>query len=234
MRKTYVIVCILVCGVLSISAQKKNEIQFGLSMPSGDFADDDLNDAIFNGSGYAVDGIYVGYKHLSPLSPPGLSWTLSAGMTYNKLGDDFEDDFEEGLQDYINENVGYGYDLEIKFLKYVNIPVIAGLQYERAIAKNISLFGEFGVGFNVLKLTDLTLSIDGDDAIYKFDPSTKASYKIGGGFLIKGKYSINLTYMNLGSHKVSYTVESSDAPIDDTFSKSLPISNMNLTFGLRF
>lgn len=234
MRKTYLIACILVFGVLSLSAQRKNEIQFGLSTPSGDFADDDLGDAIFNGSGYAVDGFYVGYKYISPESTKGLSWTLSAGMTYNRLDKVFEEDFEEGLEDYIAENVGYGYDVDVKFLKYVNIPVFAGLQFERAIADDITLFGEFGVGFNVLKLTDLTLSVDNDDAIYKFDASTKAAYKIGGGVLIKGKYSINLTYMMLGSHRVYYTVESSDEPIDDSFSKSLPVSNMNLTFGLRF
>ena len=234
MRKTYLIACILVCVVFNLSAEKKNEIQFGLSTPSGDFADDDMNDAIFNGTGFAVDGFYVGYKHISPLSTNGLSWTLNAGMTYNKLGEDFEEDFEEGLTEYITETYGYGYDVDVKFLKYINVPVIAGLQFERVIANNLSLFGEFGIGFNILKLTDLTLSIDEDDAVYKFDPSMKAAYKIGGGVLIKGKYSINLTYMNLGSHKVSYTVESSDDPIDDSFNKSLPVSNMNLTFGLRF
>ena len=226
--KNFIFLFILfVCGTLSLSAQGKSEFQIGLATPSGDFADDDAEDAIFGGSGYASTGFYLGYKLLTPLSSKGLFWTFSAGIMYNDLSGDYKDELEEEMEDYYD-------DFDITYLKYLNIPIMAGLQYEQPISEQIKLFGEAGLGINVLKLTNMSYSTDDSEGTYSFDPSLKLGYKIGGGVLIQNKYTISLTYTGLGSHKVKYTYEEDSDSEDDKFDKALSISSLNVIFGIRF
>jgi hypothetical protein len=230
MKKFIFLFILFVCGTLSLSAQGKSEFQIGLATPSGDFADDDEDDAVFSGSGYAATGFYLGYKLLTPLSSKGLFWTFSAGVMYNDLSGDFKDDLEEEMEDYED----YYDDFDITYLKYINIPIMAGLQYEQPISAQIKLFGEAGLGINVLKLTNMSYNLDGTEGTYSFDPSLKLGYKIGGGILVKDKYTISLTYTGLGSHKVKYTYEEDSDSEDYKFDKALLISSLNVIFGIRF
>lgn len=96
-------------GVLTLNAQTKSELQIGLAIPQGDFADDDEDYAIFDGSGVASTGFYLGYKLLSPLTTDGLYWTFNAGIMYNDLQSDIKDEYEDNFDDY-------------SVHKYINIP----------------------------------------------------------------------------------------------------------------
>lgn len=228
MKKYLFISVLLVSCVFALNAQTKSELQIGLAMPQGDFADDDADDAIYDGSGVAGTGFYLGYKLLSPLKTDGLFWTLNAGIMYNDLQSDFKDDLEAEFDDYDD------YSLP----KYINIPLLAGLQYEKPLSNGLKLYGEAGLGLNILKLTNMSASEDDYEMSMTFKPSASLGFKIGAGIVLQDKYIIALNYMNLGSHKVKYEYEEvydgdreSD---DDKFEKALPISSLNITFGIRF
>lgn len=234
MKQLFLIFSILlVSASLLAQAKAKGEIQFGFATPTGDFAEDDKSTAIFGGSGYASDGFYFGAKTLMPLSTPGLYWTLSLGMISNEVSQDYQDYFFDGLYEELTGTIGPLYEFSIDFPSYVNIPFMAGLHLEKPIAKKLNIFGECGVGFNVLQLSELDFRINGDYETCTFDPSYKTAYKIGGGVCIKDKFTVNLTYMLLGTHKVHYKVKSSTGSDDFFLNKSLAVSSINLTLGMR-
>ena len=214
--------------VFSLNAQTKSELQIGLAMPQGDFADDDEDDAITNGAGVAGTGFYLGYKFLSPLKTDGLYWTFNAGIMYNDLQSDFKDDLEDEMEDVDD------YSLP----KYINVPILAGLQYEKSLSSGFKLYGEVGLGLNILKLTNLSASVDDSEMKMTFKPSASLGYKIGAGIILQDKYTISLNYLGLGSHKVKYeTTYESDGDSesdDDKFEKALSVSSLNITLGIRF
>lgn len=244
--KKYLFFAILFAScVFTLNAQTKSELQIGLAVPQGDFADD-KKDAIYHGDGVAGTGFYLGYKLLSPLSTDGLYWTFNAGIMYNDLQSDYKDDWEDEM-DYADD-----YSLP----KYFNVPILAGLQYEKTISDGLNLFGEAGVGLNILKITNQ--SYEEDDYAYEvgyyvyevgyyeelttFKPSVKLGFKIGAGIVLQEKYTISLNYLGLGSHKVKYEYEkefeyhggSVSESDDDKFDKALSVSSLNITFGIRF
>lgn len=235
MKKCLLFAIIFTGCVFTLNAQTKSELQIGLAMPQGDFADDNEIHAIFDGSGVAGTGFYLGYKLLAPLNADGLYGTFNIGMMYNDLQSDFKDDLEEDLEED-NE------DADFSLPKYLNVPVFAGLQYEKSLSDGLKLYGEAGVGLNVLKLTNLSLTEEDDyydyELTYKFDPSVKLGYKIGAGIVIQDKYTIALNYMGLGSHKVKYEIREDDnGDVDkdhEKFDEKLPVRSLNITLGIRF
>jgi hypothetical protein len=234
MKHLFLILCMLLVSSSLLAQEKvKGEIQFGFATPTGDFAEDDKSTAIFGGSGYASDGFYLGVNTLKSLSTQGLSWTLSLGTSSNKVSQDYQDYFFDALYDELTGTVGPLYEFSIDYPHYVNIPLMAGLHFEKPIAKHLNMFGVFGLGFNMLKLGELDIRVNGDYETCTFDPSIKTAFKIGGGVCIKDKFTVNLTYMLLGSHKVKYHVSYPTGSDDLNFDKSLPVSTLNLTLGLR-
>lgn len=213
---------------MTFNAQTKSELQIGLAMPQGDFADDDEDDAIFDGSGVASTGLYLGYKLLSPLNTDGLYLTFNAGIMYNDLQNDIKEDLEDAMDDADDFSTP----------KYFNVPILAGLQYEMSLSDGLNLYGEAGVGLNVLKLTNLSASADDNEMKMTFNPSVKLGYKIGAGIVLQDKYTISLIYLGLGSHKVKYEIEEDYDGVsnsdDDKFEKALSVSSLNITFGIRF
>lgn len=237
MKKIYLILFFTTCLVFSLTSQIKNEIQIGLSRPLDQYANENNEDAISNGSGYAADGIVVGYKLLSPILEKRLYWTLGASVSHNNLKKEFKDYFGNALAEELSRLlIGYGGPLGIWYPMYFNCPVFVGMQYIQPIAKSLSVFGDVGFGVNMLKITNFTMDYLGIIVRNSFNPSFKAAYTFGGGILIKDKFSINLSYVDLGSHKVKYRTSSSSITLleNDEFLKPLPISIMNLSLGFRY
>ena len=222
--KKYLFFAILFAScVFTLNAQTKNELQIGIAIPQGDFADDDEDDAIYDGSGVASTGLYLGYKRLSPLQTDGLYWTFNAGIMYNDLQSDFKDDLEDSMD---------GAD-DYSLPKYLNVPVLAGLQYEKSLSEGLKLYGEAGLGLNILKLTNLSASEDDYEIKETYKPSVKLGYKIGAGIVLQEKYTVSLNYLGLGSHKVKYEYEEEydgdSESDDDKFEKALSVSSLNVS-----
>ena len=228
MKKYLFLAVFFASCVFTLNAQTKSELQIGLAVPQGDFADDNEKYAIYRGDGVAGTGFYLGYKLLSPLSTDGLYWTFNAGIMYNDLQSDFKDDWEDEMDDADD------YSLP----KYLNVPVLAGLQYEKTISDGLNLFGEAGVGLNILKITNESYEYDYSEYLRTFKPSVKLGFKIGAGIVLQEKYTISLNYLGLGSHKVKYEYEyeiyGESESDDDKFDKALSVSSLNITFGIRF
>ncbi|MGC3978541.1 MAG: outer membrane beta-barrel protein [Paludibacteraceae bacterium] len=226
--KKFLFLSMMVFCVAFVNAQSKSELQIGLAMPQGDFADDDADDAIYSGAGVASTGFYVGYKLLSPLKVEGLFWTFNLGIMYNDLQGDFKDELEDKLEDADD------YSLP----KYLNVPALVGLQYEKSLSDGFKLYGEAGLGVNLLKLTNFSMSAEDYEYTHSFSPSIQLGYKIGAGIVLKDKYTIGLSYNGLGSHKVKYKEkEESDGDSDSEngkFDKALSVSSLNITVGIRF
>ena len=226
--KKYLFFAILFAScVFTLNAQTKSELQIGLAVPQGDFADD-KKDAIYHGDGVAGRGFYLGYKLLSPLSTDGLYWTFNAGIMYNDLQSDYKDDREDEMDDADD------YSLP----KYFNVPILAGLQYEKTISDGLNLFGEAGLGLNILKITNESYEKDDYEKLTTFKPSVGLGFKIGAGIVLQEKYTISLNYLGLDSHKVKYEDEyeyyGESVSYDDKFDKALSVSSLNITFGIRF
>jgi opacity protein-like surface antigen len=221
-------------AMVCINAQIKSEFSLGLAMPVGNFSGDDINKFVYEGGkeGGAGTGFQIGYKILSPLSVNGLYWTLGANVIYNDLNGDIKEEFEDDLED------ADSYSLP----KYLNIPVLAGVQYERSITNNLSVYGEVGIGVNFLKITNLSYeySENGyeEEFSQSFNLATGFGYKIGAGIVINSKYTVGLSYLGLGSHKVKYEWEKTRNGVsndgDGKFDKNLGVSSFNLSVGIRF
>lgn len=227
MKKNLIFAIFFMSYFFTINAQTQRELEIGLAMPLEHFADFDHGLPIFGGSGAAATGFYLGYKQLSPLRTDGLYWTFNAGIMYNDLQNDFKDNFED-------EGAGEN----IRLPKYLNVPVLAGLKYENLFSGGFKIYGEAGIGFNILKLTEFSGSGEEGDAKITFQPSVKLGYKVGVGIELQEKYTISLNYLRLGSHKVKFEVKGVDeSEIEDDdlqFWEALSVSALNISFGLRF
>ncbi len=232
MKKYLIFPILFACCVLTTNAQKMSELQIGLAVPLGNFADNNVDNAIYDGSGVAAPGFYLGYKLLLPLTTFGLYGTFNAGIMYNDLQSSYKDKKKDRYGDY--------YDIILP--KYLNVPVLAGLQYEKSISDGFKLNAVAGVGLNVLIITKYSLYNEDiwetSERTDTFKPSFKLCYKFGVGFVLQDKYTLSLHYIGLGSHIVKYEyLEVHHGGMynrwDKNFDEALSISSFNITFGIR-
>jgi opacity protein-like surface antigen len=237
--KKYLFLLVLLCSASFMIAQTKSELQLGVTFPNGDFGDDDEDDSLLEGgkSGGAATGFSLNYKLLSPFgNVESLHWTFSAGIFYNDLNGDWKDELEEIFDDAD----------DFTLPKYLNIPVMAGLQYEKTVTGTTALYGEAGLGINILKATSLSAEMragsNRGEIEQTFDLSTGFAFKLGAGFVFNDTFTVGLTYMNLGSHKLKYKYKTSTTVNGQTDSdtekgklrKGLPVSMIGLSIGIRF
>jgi len=223
MKKIMILLFVLICSTTTADAQNYFQLQLGFGFPSGDFADDNYNNAIFKGDGYASTGFNLGIKYYYPLEVEGLSMVLGVNIFYNPLDADCKDKLEDVWDD-------------VKFSKYINIPIMFGVNYKISVHEKISFFGEGSLGVNILKITNLKMENDyyNTDLEINFHPSFKLSYAIGMGILFQDKYSLGLHYYGLGSHKCKYEeIFDTTEKEDKKFDRALDISILSLTFGIK-
>ena len=171
---------------LNSYSQDKFLFQGGLSVPMSEFAQED--------NGGATLGCSVGLYYVSPIAKTGLGLFGGVDIYYNQLKGSAKDRIEAKY------NEANHYDVTFRFPSYINIPFSGGINYDKSINNNISLFANMGVTINFFKITDLVVC-DGDykTEIVYFIPQ-KIGYKVGGGVLINNKSSISINYLALGEH----------------------------------
>ena len=249
--RTFVLVAVLaIFGMNQSKAQSDFSIHFGMASPLGSFADyqgqdgsiawlDNTNRA---GAGLGFD---VGMKFRYNLpAVKGLGIIATADLFYNAANSDVKawaNDFEEEELIYSNVDV-----FTLTLPKYINIPVMMGMNYEYGLAKGIKLWGEFGLGVNFGVITDFRLYgsgegyfrcydengnqyyVNGEETrVCNYETTASLAYRFGIGVMVADRLSIGLHYYALGSRKVK--CEASFEEIyeneDDYFEK------VNLTFG---
>lgn len=202
------ILILLLSCVPTINGWSQNEFSFhaGLSLPMGDFASDDEDDYDALGAG---TGFNIGFKYLHPFTNSPLGYFFGADFYYNGLKKSIKDDTEDMLEEMNLPSV------DITYSKFINIPVLTGLNLAFDAGENLMIFGEAGVGIDYFKITDLTASsVQKVELIY--GSSTKFAYRVGAGLKINKKYLLNVNYNGLGTHnfkpkiKVGYQSETLD------------------------
>jgi opacity protein-like surface antigen len=126
-----------------------------------------------------------------------------------------------------------GTNVDITFPKYLNIPVTAGLYYNYKANESVSLFGELGLGVDFLKMTDIKLKANGQEASFVTKSKSQLAYEIGGGLLLQDKYIIELKYCGFGKHSQSHTIEY-DGGSEDLGDSDLKVSLLTVTVGFKF
>lgn len=227
MSKFCAISLLLLCNSVVLNSQI-HEIQVGVAVPQGDFASSANFKSLFNGSGSASHGYYVGYKSLNPLIAYNLFFTYSLGIQLN----DFKGIYTEDPQDEAGEIVN------LEYAKYINVPLMVGLHYEMYMSHNMNLFAEAAVGLNVMKLTDVTIPSESIETSYKFKYSYDYGYKFSAGIVFNYRYTLSMNIHSLGSHIVNFKETKRNGEttetVDKQFTKPLSISSINLNIGIRF
>jgi len=145
MKKLCFIALILVSCTSVINAQGFFQFHAGPAFPSGDFVGENYDDAIHNGSGNAKTGLNLGVVYYSPLKTDGLSLLLSMNFFYNKLRKDY--------RNYLRSDLEKDFDVQdITYSKYINIPIMAGVNYKIPVKEKLAFYGEGSLGFNLLKI----------------------------------------------------------------------------------
>lgn len=213
------VVALLTISIPSFAQQGYFTGHVGAAFPMGDFGEEDMND---DDAGNAGPGLNIGGKYIYPLNENGLSLFGSLDLMYNGLKSDYKDDLEDLFDS----------DAEIQFFKYINVPVMGGINYSMKANEQISLFGEVGFGVNITKLTKFIIEEDNEEEEYSFDPSTKLAYKLGGGLLLDGGYSVAIHYLALGDHRIKGEYDYDGDK--ESFKWKREISMVTLTIGKRF
>ena len=134
--------------------------------------------------GAASLGFNVGFEYRLPLVS-SLSLLFSGDAMYNGLISELKDAYET---------------LNIKTPNYINVPVMAGLNYDLHVGSNFAVFVQGGAGLNMRFMTPLSVPAPGVDA--KFDPAFTFAFQGGAGFRFAGHYSVGVNYYVLGKADV--------------------------------
>ena len=241
----------LILATLLISGGKTFAQKDGFSLhlsgvfPNGKFAEFDDNDkvcALINGSsktGSAGTGFGVGFKYQFPIPQvANLRFLVGAELMYNPLNGDakdwLDDEFTSGTDDY-----------EVTLPKYLNVPLMAGLNYAFKLNDKINIFGEFAAGINMRLFTNTKIESSSTTSEitykYKYDNAITFAYRFGAGVTFD-RISIGLHWYNLGSAKVKGKIEyeynnsagNHDSDKEKFKRKDLSISMMTLTVGYHF
>lgn len=175
-------------------------LHVGPSFPISDFASDNLND---EDAGGAAVGINVGLQYTYQLSESGLGLFGGIDFLYNGLQKDLKDEVKEMF-----EYLGI-YNPDIKFYKYINIPISVGLNYTYQANDKLGLFANAGLAVDFLKITNMELRANGQKVITEMDLATSIGLKAGGGILIKNKAYISFHYYGFAKHNIKGEVRSS-------------------------
>ena len=220
---------ILFTTIVSYAQEGTFSYHFGAAIPAGNFADDDIDD-FMDGSGGAGLGLNFGLQYVYPLSENGLGLFAGVDINYNPLSKDVRDDFDDEYE-YEED------DIDVKYPKYLNIPVTAGLHYTLNVNEKVSLYGKGGLAASFFKMTKWKESGSDYEDIEKYDLSTGFGYTIGGGIILNDKIEIGLTYLGLGEHEFDGEYEyeddfnSDEGDIDDL---KTDVALTTLTIGFKF
>lgn len=221
--KIIAIVLLLGCFTTKIYSQDNFSFHFGSSFPISDFGSDDLDD---KDDGGAAVGLNVGLIYIYPLAESGFGIFGGIDFNYNGLKKNVKEDVVE-----LYESMGIN-NPSIKFYKYINVPITAGLNYTYKVDEKIGVFVSTGLALNFLKITDMELKANRQTVTTKMDFANNIGFKIGGGILLNKKFSVSIDYLGLGTHDIKGIVTTTGFSQDiDGESK---VDLLTFTFGIKF
>ena len=186
-------------------AQASTYLNLGLNLPQGNFGSKADNCILYsnNECGGAKMGINAGFKFVDPTKAEGLGIMFSVDGFYNALQSNLRS--EDFVPYYIPEIERI--PINVKNSKYLNIPIMLGLNFSSDFNRTLGFFVEAGIGIDARFITpckitafDYTLE-QKPDYTFKNSYTTKFSfaYQFGVGLSIKDAVYFGLSYFDLGS-----------------------------------
>ncbi|MBQ8703497.1 MAG: hypothetical protein IJ524_03870 [Bacteroidales bacterium] len=216
MKKTMMFLGLVFAVAGIANSQSQMSIKLGGAFPMGDFGEarvsgGDIDRWVLmdnSDKGGAGLGFSLGLENRWAVSSvDGLGVTLSLDAIYNGLNDDLNDffeDFQDELDDEFSES-------SLATPKFINVPLMLGVNYSYGLTDNLSAFAGAGAGANLRLITPLTMEGSGRSYEYKesvkYDAAVSFAFRVGAGITIKNKYSLSLDYYALGSSKVKGELE---------------------------
>ncbi|HOK51456.1 MAG TPA: outer membrane beta-barrel protein [Bacteroidales bacterium] len=195
----------------------------GTAVPVGNFSSDD-SDRDYSGG--ANVGFNIGGKYLYNFTQTNVNLFLSADFNYNGLKESVKDDIKSNLEDV-------GLYVEIDYYKFINVPLLTGLNLNIPADENLSLWLESGIGLDILKITNMTIYTNNEKATAQFNSSTQFAFTVGGGLKIKDKYLIGVHYNGLGKHRPKGKINSNGQSIRVNDYK-IEVSTLSINIGILF
>ncbi len=196
MKKSRFFVTLTVAMAMGLGvANAQTTFSLGAAFPVGDFAaKSSVTNALMGttgATGGAATGLSAGLKYQGDLPILGLSVMGTVDMMWNKLS-------EEVLHGTDDKGVTYP--------SYINVPLMAGLNYELPLTLFLSLYAEAGVGCNARFITKMKYDVMNTSVAY--DPAFSFAYQFGAGIKISSLV-LSANYYCLGASSVKGDVSSS-------------------------
>lgn len=222
MKKYFCSALLMLILVLSANAQSnKFIIHAGGTLPIAKFSGNSIDDWVLLNTastpekGCASAGLSGGLQFNIGISR-GLDFTISLDAYYNSLN-------KKTLDDALITSVS-------KTPKYFNIPLMAGINYEFYINRNLEFYIEGAAGGDLRYTTPLELTILGITTKYTYPATLAFAWRAGFGIVVADFLTLGLDYNSLGAHKATMKYG------NDTYTSSnkLKISLLSLNVGIRF
>lgn len=231
MKKTAFLLVFSLCALPLIAQYSFTDFHVGISPPTSDFKNVfmpiiELNER--SNDGGASTGFTFGFQTQKFKQDKGFGWLLGVDVIHHSLSSGAKQVIDKAL----DEDFFYDDDFEVKFYRYLNLPLNLGLGYLIQPSSNdLDFIPSFGVCANVLKITDFGMSNNDFEATASHKAQAKFGIRMGLGVVYQDKYSFRLDYLNLGQYHVDGTLLFDDGDIVN-FDRRLRQTMYTLTAGI--
>src|SRR6056297_2557193 len=164
-----------------------------LSIPTGDFAEDDGSDA-----GMALTGYGGLVEYSMPVISSGVYWVTGVSYLINPMD-------EKGLAIEVFGESEMEDNLDTE--NHTNIPIVTGLKYQTAL-ETFEVYALFQVGMNINMIGEWKLSdvyyggYPADELKFEFETSNSVGVILGGGIILNELFNISARYYALGEIEI--------------------------------
>lgn len=220
---TLILLLTIVPACNTMVAQGHLSVQVGNAVPVKDFASDNFNNEYAAGT---TVGISAEIKYLYAFKDSGLQFSLSLGLNINSLKQSTKNHLEGVFEEK-------GLFIETDYYKFINIPLLIGVNLPIRLNYNAALWFESAMGIDVLQITPLNIYNSSCNGKITFKPSLQFACAIGGGIVLLEKYTVGLYLQNLGKHQPASKIALNHASTEPTNIK-VHIYLLSLKFGIIF
>ena len=210
---------VIVSIITNTFSQSVFNIHAGPSIPIGHQGLYEIHYSDYQLNSTPSVGINLGFEYSYEFAINGLSLFAGLDFFYNIPNKEYRDSIRQ-----IWKHSG----IEVtKFHSEYNIPLSTGLEYRLLLNEKTSIFCNSGITINFHKTSNFVT----DYSTTVFDWATRFGFKISGGFILKSKFKVQLSYWRLGKHEINFR------DIERTYlsgSKEINIQFLTITFGVNF
>ena len=215
MKKLFAILALSVTMIMGgqAMAQTRGALLLSGAFPLKDYADfDGFNDfalishELDDDDAGAGIGFNVGFKWYFNVGVKGLGVMLSVDGIYNGPNADLK-------KAYNNTEFALGNLANAKFTstpKFINVPIMLGLNYIYHFNPNFGLYVEAGAGGNMRFITDMVYSsesvIGSSESTHHYDMGFSFAYQVGAGFEVARNLVIGCSFYDLGNKAVKGSI----------------------------